>query len=112
MPYGLANNFGDYIEINENLKNYPELYNSILSHELQHTDKPGLNKEDFLLDIGIHKVDYWKLLLFMCKYPKSFTQLLPVYKKGDAIIYDLNMLIVWGTIFGVVGITAVVSFLI
>ena len=36
---GIANNFGDTIEMNRWLVNYPKLYQAILKHELSHA--PG-----------------------------------------------------------------------
>ena len=96
VPWALANRFDTHIELNENLPKYPELHDAILAHELEHTDKKGFTKEDFLLDLGPTKVNYWKLFKFMCIYPKTFLQFAPVYKQGKTIFYDWNMLIVWG----------------
>ena len=105
VQYGLANRFDDHIEINENLKLYPELHDAILAHEQAHTDKRGFNKEDFLLDLSPTNVNYWKLFKFMCSYPKTFLQFAPIYKKGHNIIYDINLLIAWITIISIVGIS-------
>ena len=91
----LANNFGDYIELNRHLKEYPELHDTILKHELSHTNKV-FSKEDFLLDFGPSKVNYLKLFKFMCIYPKTFLQFVPIYKQDKKIIYDFNMIIAWG----------------
>ena len=107
---GIANRFEDHIELNENLPAYPDLYNSILEHELSHTDKEGFTKEDFILDLGPSKVNYWKLFIFMCKYPKTFTQFLPIYKKGNQLIYDINLIIVWGILLGIIGIAIFLGF--
>lgn len=109
VPYGLANNYGDYIEINENLREYPELYNAILEHELSHTSEKGFTKEDFLLDIGPSKVNYYKLFVFMCKHPRSFKQFLPIYKQDKAIVYDINMIIAWSTLLGVVALAIIIG---
>jgi hypothetical protein len=102
---GLANNFGDYIELNKYLKFYPELHDTILKHELSHTNNKGFTKEDFLLDFSPSKVNYWKLFKFMCMCPKSFLQFAPFYKQGKTIVYDINMIIAWSAILGVIGIT-------
>lgn len=107
VPWGIANRFNDgTIELNEHLPEYPELHNAILKHELAHTNEPGFTKEDFALDIGPQKVNYWKLFKFMCIYPKTFKQFLPVYKQGKTLIYDINLMIAWVTIVGAVGITS------
>jgi hypothetical protein len=104
VDYGLANNFGDYIEINEHLKGYPELHDEILKHELGHTDTPGFTKKDFLLDLSPSKVSYWKLFKFMCIYPKTFLQFAPFYiqkKEGKRMLfYDINLIIVWLVLIG------------
>ena len=99
---GIANNFGDYIELNEHLKEWKELHSAILQHELQHTDKKGFNKDDFLLDLGPTKINYWTLFKFMCIYPKSLLQFAPFYFQKGKFIYDINLMIVWGTILAVI----------
>lgn len=96
VNHGLANNFGDYIEINKNLRKYPHLLSKILKHELSHTDKVFSFydlKIDFLSDSNVNSFD---LLKFMFKHPKSFTQLLPIYwtrKKG--FVVDINLSLVY-----------------
>jgi hypothetical protein len=95
VDYAIANNFGTHIELNKNLREYPELHDAILSHELSHTDNPGFTKEDFLLDLSPGKVNYWKLYVWMMHNPKSFLQFMPVYKKDDTFIYDINMIIAY-----------------
>jgi len=95
VPWGIANRFDDHIELNEHLPEYPELHDAILKHELQHTDAKGFSSKDFILDIGPSKVNYLKMIKFMCFYPKSFLQFAPAYKQGKTIYYDINMCIVW-----------------
>lgn len=99
VPWAIANRFDEHIELNENLPKYPELHDAILEHELSHTDNPKFNKEDFLLDLGPTKVNYWKLFKFMCLYPKTFLQFAPIYKQGNTLFYDKNLLIVYSVIF-------------
>lgn len=109
VPWGLANRYDNIIEINENLRLYPELHDSILNHELSHTDKKGFTKEDFILDLSPGNVNYWKLLKFMIIFPKSFLQFAPIYKRGKYLFYDINMCIAWGVMLGVIGITLFLS---
>ena len=112
VKYGLANNFGDVIEVNENLRKYPELLKPILIHELNHTDKV-FTLQDLTLDLtATHNINQRKLMKFMIKHPKSLTQLLPVYfSKNHGLVYDINLilsyvmyisLIVVGIILGVI----------
>ena len=96
VNHSIANRFDGYVEINKNLKKYPELLEPILSHELQHSDKPW-SVEDFKLDfLSNNKVNNWQLLKFMFKYPKSFLQLSPVlYKRKKGFIIDINLIIMY-----------------
>jgi hypothetical protein len=92
---GLGNNFGDEIELNENLKNYPELHNIILNHELKHTDK-AFSLKDLALDLGESKINRLDLFKFMILHPKSFTQLLPIYwSKKHGFVIDLNLILIY-----------------
>ena len=110
VKWGIANKFDDHIELNENLRLYPELHSQILQHELSHTDKKGLNKDDFLLDIGPSKVNYWKLFKFMCLYPRTFLQFAPFYYQKKAFVYDINLCIVWGIVLSIIGASAYFAF--
>jgi hypothetical protein len=93
----LANNFGDHIELNVHLREYPELHDAMLRHEYSHTRK-AFSKEDILLDLSPNKVNYWKLFKFMCIYPKTFLQFAPIYRKNKVWIYDINLSIVYGVL--------------
>ncbi len=92
VDYGVANNFGDYIEINKNLKQYPKLYNPILQHELKHS-KGGLTMEDVRNDFFRNSnVNTWSLFKFMIKHPKSLTQIFPFYyTRSKGFVYDINL---------------------
>lgn len=103
VDWGIANSYDNRIELNRHLQFYPQLHKQILEHELEHTNKEGFSKEDFALDLGPSKINYWTLFKFMCKYPKTFTQFLPLKKDKDTIYYDINMCISWGAILLVIG---------
>jgi hypothetical protein len=113
VDYGIANNFGSHIELNRNLKAYPELHNSILEHEMAHSKEPGFTKKDFLLDLGPSHVNYWKLFKFMCTFPKTFLQFAPFYwqkiEGKRTFIYDINLIIVWVTLLTIVSGTIIFS---
>lgn len=107
VPFGIANNFGEYIEVNENLKKYPKLHDAILRHELSHTNIPGFTLKDFMLDMSApQKISNKQLISFMIHHPRAMKQFLPIYKQEGTIFYDINMLIVWG--FGLTAIGIVV----
>lgn len=97
---GIANNFGTHIEVNKNLKNYPELYKSILKHEHDHTDKL-FSFEDLKLDLlCASDIKTMDLLKFAIKHPRALTQFMPVwFSKRDGFYYDINMIILYSVFF-------------
>lgn len=103
VNHGIANNFGNHIEINKHLRNYPHLLNPILEHEFSHTKKP-VSWEDFKLDfLTTNSIPYKDLFFFMVKHPRSFTQFLPLYwthKKG--FIFDFNLMVMYIIMSGIV----------
>ena len=97
VNHSIANRFPNHIEINKNLKDYPELLNPILAHELAHTDKT-FSWHDFKLDfLSNTKVYYPDLLRFMIKHPRSFLQLSPVIKSNGKFIFDINLFIIYSS---------------
>ena len=81
---GIANCIGSYghyfIEMNKNLKKYPELHKKILKHEIYHTKTKS--KFDFmheLKDFFDFKTSL-QLLKFQIKHPGSWTSFLPIIK--------------------------------
>lgn len=86
--YGIANCIGNkYIEINRDLKKYPELYKEVLAHEKEHLESKGIF--DFKIEFKnmLNFKKQFQLLMFSFKHPKSFRQMSPIYltKKGWAI---------------------------
>lgn len=113
VNHGIANNFGDYIEINKHLKTeYPKLYNAILQHELNHTDKKGFVKKDFILDLTDNTVSYKELLVFIIRHPTALMQLSPFLKSKNKWFFDLNMIIVYSSLILIIGLAIGFSFLI
>ena len=106
VEWGLANRFKDHIELNENLKDHPSLLNSILKHELHHTDG-----NDFMHDINsMEGIDMKELIKFMAFHPKTLIQILPFYIHNRKLVYDLHTLGVWGLFVGVIIITSYLTF--
>jgi hypothetical protein len=96
VNHSIANNFGDVIEMNHHLIDYPDLHKAILDHELGHTKNPKFNSTDFAHDMKPTKVNQLRLLKFMILHPASFTQLLPFYySKKWGITYDMNLIMVY-----------------
>ncbi len=90
--WGVANHFGDFIEIHKDLKKYPKLRIQILRHELQHTDKI-FSLYDLKHDLKA-KVDKKALYHFMIRRPKTWIQFLPLYyQKNKGWVWDLNLIL-------------------
>ncbi len=92
---GIANkfDFGKYevIEMNKHLKKYPELFYSVLMHEIGHQEGKNTLK-DFWHDITAKSPG---LFSFMRNHISSWTQVLPLYwsSRHKRIIYDWNRII-------------------
>lgn len=93
---GLANFYGDYIEINKNLKKDKELRDYIVKHELGHIKHFDLG-HDFKDGIGLIKKPKMlrKLLSFYILNPSTWTDLLPIQIRKKKINYDTNLLILY-----------------
>jgi len=101
IEWGLSYHYGDYVEVNRNLKKYPELYNFIMEHEHKHSNSRGFTINDLLFDIeesfrwnNLKMV--FKTWIFMLKYPKSLFQFIPFGLKEKKIVVDINRIIIYG----------------
>ena len=99
VNHGIANYFYDkngkgFIEINRNLKKYPKLYKSVLSHELEHS-----KSKNKYMDIKIELKEMCnfkseiEMLKFHFRHPKAFLQLLPVTKSHNGFYSKDNFMI-------------------
>lgn len=89
--YGLANNYGDHIEINKHLKNKKELRDYIIKHELGHKDNFDLTYEFKNIKLLI----VLKLFLFCLAHPSTLTDFSPVEIKDKQLYFDLNKTILY-----------------
>ena len=95
VEWGVANNFGDYIEIHKDLPKFSHLYKPILKHELKHSDKT-FSYHDLKMDVTPTGVSWIKLIGFMITRPKTWIQLLPIYwQRRKGWIMDINMIIIY-----------------
>jgi hypothetical protein len=93
VSHGIANNFGEVIEVNKELLKYPSLYKAVLHHEFLHNDN---QRNDFITDLGEYKVSNVELLNFMIRNPRSFSQFLPFYwHKTYGFVYDWSVIITY-----------------
>lgn len=110
VNHSIANTFGRgkgaYIEINKNLKEYPNLYKNILKHELGHVKRNGVM--DFWYEIKevFNYKNYVEIFKFQIKHPLSFLQLSPIIISKKGFVLD-SFLIMFYTmiIVGVIGLT-------
>ena len=99
---GVANrfSFSDYelIEINRRLVAYPELYDAILKHELEH-DENKFTAKDLKHDLTSRTPGLWK---FMIHNPSTWVQLLPIYydRKRKSFVYDWSAIVMWWMLIG------------
>jgi hypothetical protein len=95
VNHSLGNNFGDSIELNKHLKKYPNLHDSILKHESEHTNS-FFSWRDFKLDITESRTNQKDLIMFMLKHPLSFVQFIPFYwTRKHGFVYDLNLIFIY-----------------
>lgn len=94
--WGLANFFGDYIEINKKLKYNKPLRDYIIKHELGHSLKFDLNyeiKDSFFLLTKPHIA--FSLFVLCITTPSTWIDFLPIQIRKGQIIYDVNMIILF-----------------
>ncbi len=105
INHSLANNMGDHIEMNKNLKKYPYLHDKIMDHELGHSSKNGFTTHDWK-----HDLNHWdwkfekELFWFMLKYPKTLFQALPIRKKESTIYINWNLVLIYSVVLLIAGV--------
>ncbi len=101
---GVANRFEfkdeEIIEMNWRLTKYPELYSSVIKHEMQHKDG-NYSFHDFLHDMKSRTPGLFK---FMGNHITAWVQILPFYwdSKKKNIVYDISSIISWVMMIGMV----------
>lgn len=104
VDYGLANNYGKYIEVNRDLLKEPELYEFILAHELEHA-KGSASFLDVIHDMNLKNIKMiLKMLKFVLTNPKTWIDILPIQIRKDKLIYDKPMLFLYTILFSLLGI--------
>lgn len=97
MNTGIANRFdlGNYelIEINKRLRLYPELFYTVLMHELEH-EEGKYRFKDFFHDMKSRTPG---LFGFMRKHISAWTQILPFYyhTRFNQLVYDISSIVSW-----------------
>lgn len=80
VNHGVANHFGNYIEINSELMEYPELYDYVLKHEINHTSK-SFSLEDLKNEFKVNYGMVFKLFKFVLVRPRLWYEFLPIYRR-------------------------------
>lgn len=90
---GLANFYGDYIEINHKLKKDKELRDYILRHELGHTKEFDLahEVEDSFQLIKRPRI-LFKIIWFYIRTPSSLKDLSPFRYVNKTFFIDINLI--------------------
>jgi hypothetical protein len=103
---GIANFYGDYIEINENLRKHKKLRDYIVKHELGHSEKFDLWHEFKSMDLKMMP----SLISFIIKNPSTWNDIFPIQYNQGHIIYDVNLLILYLTKFCLIAILALIFY--
>ena len=90
--WGLANRFADRIEINEALKEYPELHELVLQHELGHHDSNSFIKD---LSHDLKEKFRWDLFKFVITHPRTLINYLPIWYYKEKLVIEKSMSVVW-----------------
>ena len=99
--WGIANTFADRIELNRRLKEFPELREKILKHELEHARAKGFianRKVDALT-----KLKFKDIFPFVRKYPTTFfQQYIPISysTEEDTVYFEWSLIFLYGFILG------------
>lgn len=93
VNHSIANNFGDWIEINEEMKRYPYLLKETIDHEYGHTQTSGFTWHDFKHDLAIKPKTILYLLYFNLRHPSSWLQYVPMKLRKGKIYLDVNMIV-------------------
>lgn len=98
IAYTLERNGQKIIQVNKNLKNYPNLYKKVMIHEMYHINSKN-KRMDFWFDLkesltfgGSNK----ELIKFMLKNPKSLWSLSPITLDEKDIGFNLFNFAIWG----------------
>lgn len=103
--WGIAYRYGNIIEINSVLKNYPEIYERVLEHEKGHTSNKSI---DFFHDLNNKSIKFTDSIKLLFNHPKMMIQsMLPIwYHKGEwnynaflILFYSLILIINIGGIY-------------
>lgn len=91
---GLADRIGDEILINKRLFENDELLAWVLAHELEHSGH--LTTKDIKHDFKPSDFKMaFKLFLWQCKTPETWTQFMPYRKYKNQRYWDMSNIILW-----------------
>jgi len=92
--WGCANTYSDRIELNKHLREFPELRERVLRHELEHAKANSFFKNrkiDALTELKFK--DLWP---FYRKYPKAFLQqYFPVTYRNKTLYFEWSLIFLY-----------------
>lgn len=97
---GLANYYGTHIEIHPGLKYNKPLRDHIVKHEMGHSPSFDLGYEvsDGLKLLTRPKIAFM-LMSFYARHPSTWKDFLPIQKRNNNIMIDINLSILYALTF-------------
>lgn len=104
VDYGLASRYGNVVEINKKLDNFPKLKQKIIDHELGHTKNKSYGIKDFKNDFMSKDSTFWQQIKFCLDNKESFINYMPFmysyyFKEWTFSLTSLFPLISYGILF-------------
>jgi hypothetical protein len=100
VDWGVANTYSDKIEINERLREFPELREKIINHELEHSKSKGFWKQRKV--DALTELRFRDLFPFYRKYPKNFFQQhSPVIYRNNTLYFEWTLIFLYLTFIGI-----------
>jgi hypothetical protein len=93
---------GKEIFIHPELYKHPKLYHAIILHEKKHSGNFSL--KDLVLDLSNEELNNNKeeFYRFILTHPRTLLGYFPISKIGKHWTFDLEMLVIWITLIGVI----------
>jgi len=101
IDYGIASRIGSTVYLHKGLKEFPELRNALIQHELEHSS--GYTFKDIIDDFGIKELNGSKknYYNFILKNPSALIEYLPICKYDGKIIISPSIALIWVFAIGV-----------
>lgn len=96
VKHGLAYSVGGQVYLHEGLKDYPDLHNYLLNHELSHSCMDDYELADlFCAKPGLSRLNVW---LFILTHPSTVWSYFPFMKVNGKWSFDPSLGLYYGII--------------